>query len=266
MVHPDRTPTHLRMTSRSLKVACGSALLCLAVLAGAAAQSPTPRVDTFGTGGVEIGVSPAGQMSVVIDTSAGVIYTDPTGGAQRYAGYPEPDIILISHEHHEHYDAGTLEDLITSNTRIVVPPYVMERLPESLKASAVQLANGEDVDLASIKVEAIAAHGLGGPAEQWHPRGRGNGYVVTVDRHRLYVAGSTEAVPEMLQLQDIYLAFLPLYPPYALGPDDAVRAVSMFQSEYTYIYQYNSTRTRDDFLRTIAAAASATTVVAPDIP
>lgn len=244
-------------------------ILAMALIAGlstADAQSLLPPVDTFTADGIAISISPVQQMSVVIKTPAGIIYTDPTGGGARYAGYPRPDVILVSHEHHEHYDAATLTDLATPTTRIVVPPHVMAQLPQHLLANTVSLANGESAALGSVAVEAVGAYGLGAEAAQWHPQGRGNGYVVTANDRRLYIAGSTEAVPEVLGLEDIYLAVLPLYPPYALGPEDAVHTLQAIAPEHAYVYQYNSVRTRDDFLVLSRNAALATTIIARDIP
>lgn len=205
------------------------------------------------------------QMSVVIKAPSGVIYTDPTSGKARYEDEPAPDVILISHEHHEHFDPDTLENLVGPNTRLVVPPFVMERLPASLISNALSLANGEKSHSNSIEIEAIPAYGINQESERWHPRGRGNGYVVTVDGRRIYIAGSSDATPEMLALNDIDIAFLPLYPPYALSVDAAVQAVSKIIPEFTYVYQYNSIRTREDFVQKMKDSSVATTVIARDI-
>jgi L-ascorbate metabolism protein UlaG (beta-lactamase superfamily) len=70
----------------------------------------------------------------------------------------------------------------------------------------------------------------------------------------------------MLALEQIDLAFLPLYPPYALSPEEAVRAASAIQSEVTYIYQYNSTRTRDDFVRLFESSLLPGILIAHDLP
>lgn len=248
--------------------ACAAALFQVAVLtslASVAAQPAPTTPEQFQSGSGDIFVTPVQQMSVVIQTPDGIIYTDPTGGGGRYAGHKAPDLILISHEHGEHYDARTLEDLVGPDTRIVVPPYVMERLPESLTGSAISLVNGESAELGAIRIEAIPSYGLSGQAERWHPRGRGNAYLVTVDGQRLYIGGSTEAVPEMLELRDIDIAFMPLYPPYALGPEDAVNVISVMQPRSVYIYQYNSVRTRDDFVRRIGSASTRPRIVTPDI-
>lgn len=237
-----------------------------AVFSGAIVQAKDVGQDDFGSDNGTIRVNQVQQMSVVVEAPGSVIYTDPTGGKSRYDGHPAPDIILISHEHHEHYDAETLKELVGEHTRLVVPPYVMDQLPAVLQEKATSLANGTSSEFGSARVEAIAAYGLTGEAAKWHPKGRGNGYVVTVDGRRLYIAGSSDAVPEMLQLRDIDIAFLPLYPPYALGIDEAVKAVSSFRPKVTYIYQYNSVRTRDQFVEQMKKDnPSGTKVIARDI-
>jgi L-ascorbate metabolism protein UlaG (beta-lactamase superfamily) len=229
------------------------------------AESPQPAAAEFISDDGDVTVNQVRQMSVVIEAPEGVIYTDPTGGGDRYADQPAPDVIVVSHEHHEHYDAATLEDLLAPDTQLIVPPYVMDSLPDRLKENAVSLANGQESELGRITVEAVPAYGISTEAEQWHPRGRGNGYVVTVDDRRIYLAGSTQATPEMLELEDIYLAFLPLYAPYATGPADAVTAVSTFLPEVTYIYQYNSEEAREEFVRRMDGSSMDTTVIAPEI-
>lgn len=240
-------------------------LLFGAGVSDAVAQLDGPQKDSFESDRGEIVVSQVRQMSVVIETPGGVIYTDPTGGKARYAAHPVPDIILISHEHHEHYDKDTLEELAGPGTRLVVPLFVMDQLSPGLRRKAVPLGNGKLSELGSMTIEAIPAYGLTGQSAQWHPKDRGNGYVVKVDGRRIYIAGSSDATLEMRELKDIYIAFLPLYPPYALGVDDAIDAVSSFKPEVTYIYQYNSVRTRDEFVEKMKLKPSATTIIARDI-
>ena len=264
-----RSPLRSLIVRKALIAAVAGVVLAHAAvlfdLGGVVAQPAQVTASWFQSESGDIVVSSVQQMSVVIETPSDVIYTDPTGGAKRYAAYRRPDLILISHEHDEHYDARTLQELAGPETRIVVPPYVMERLPESLRGRAMSLANGTSARLAAVRVEAIPSYGLSGQAARWHPRGRGNAYLVTVDGRRLYIGGSTEAVPEMLELRDIDIAFLPLYPPYALGPEEAVRAASIMRPRSIYIYQYNSSRTRDDFKMRVGNVVPPPRVVAPDL-
>ncbi|WP_118134440.1 MBL fold metallo-hydrolase [Oceanicella sp. SM1341] len=255
---------------RSLPALLSLAVLVPAVgLAGCLNSGPiavAQETIEFPSQNGSVSVRSVRQMSVGISTAAGAIVTDPTGSASSYAAFGTPELILVSHEHDEHFDPDTLEDLAGPDTRIIVPPYVMERLPAALRDRAISLPNGDSAELGRFTVEAVAAYGLGGQAAQWHPQGRGNSYLVSLEGQRLFIAGSTEAVPEMLELRDVDLALLPLYPPYALGPEDAVRAISIMQPGAVYIYQYDSTRTRDAFLDRLSGASPHPGVSAPDIP
>lgn len=266
MIFKQQSGTLLQKTSSYLTLYGSLGLLLLSQShSGEIEQTSQNHEDSFRSTNGQITVSQVMQMSVVINTPSGVIYTDPTRGKQRYSGHPSPDLILISHEHHEHFDVDTLEQIAELDTRIIVPTYVMQRLPAKLAKKAVSLKYGETYTLGAIKLEAVAAYGLNGQSARWHPYGRGNGYVVTVDGIRMYIAGSTDATPEMLQLQDINVAFFPLYPPYAMGVDNAVLAVSTIKPQITYIYQYNSTQTRDAFISKLNESETTTKVIARDI-
>ena len=93
------------------------------------------------------------------------------------------------------------------------------------------LKNGESVTLLGVAIDAVPAYNLvhkrpdGTP---FHPKGEGNGYVLTFGKTRVYVAGDTENVPEMKALKSIDVAFLPMNLPYTMTPEmvaDAVRAL-----------------------------------------
>lgn len=267
MIVIKRLPLHPQQKLRIAVLLSGLVVLCCtALFARADTGTVVQNKQSFNSATGSILVSQVMQMSVVIETPAGVIYTDPTQGKTRYSAYPTPDLILISHEHHEHFDRTTLEQIAGPNTRLVVPPFVMQQLPASLKSQAIALANGAMSEVGNIRVEAIPAYGLKGQSARWHPFGRGNGYVLTVDGQRLYIAGSTDTTPEVLQLQNIKIAFLPLYPPYAMGVNDAIQAVQAIKPQFTYIYQYKSQSTREDFIQKMNKGPLNTTVVAPDIP
>lgn len=267
MIVIKRLPLHPQQKLRIAVLLSGLVVLCCtAIFAKADTGTAAQNKESFNSATGTILVSQVMQMIVVIETPAGVIYTDPTQGKTRYSAYPTPDLILISHEHHEHFDSTTLEQIAGPNTRIVVPPFVMQQLPASLKNQAIALANGEMSEVGAVRVEAIPAYGLKGQSAHWHPFGRGNGYVLTVDGQRLYIAGSTDTTPEVLQLQNINIAFLPLYPTYAMGVNDAIQAVQAIKPQFTYIYQYNSRSTRDNFIQKMNNSLITTTVIALDIP
>ena len=92
-----------------------------------------------------------------------------------------------------------------------------------------------------IKVEAVPAYNMTPGREHMHPYGNGNGYVFTIDGLRIYVAGDTEDVPEMANLKDIDVAFLPINQPYTMTVEQAVNAVGMFHPKVMIPYHFSRT-------------------------
>ena len=71
---------------------------------------------------------------------------------------------------------------------------------------------------------------------QYHPKGRDNGYVLTIGGLRVYIAGDTEDTPEMRALTDIDIAFLPMNLPYTMTIEQAAEAVAAIQPGEVYPY------------------------------
>jgi L-ascorbate metabolism protein UlaG (beta-lactamase superfamily) len=75
----------------------------------------------------------------------------------------------------------------------------------------------------------------------FHTKGNGNGYVITLGDIRIYVAGDTENIPEMKQLKDIDVAFLPMNLPYTMTPEMVADAARAFKPKVLYPYHYGKT-------------------------
>lgn len=199
--------------------------------------------DVFDTPAGAITVHPIAHASVVLETPAGTIYVDPVGEASAYAGKPAPDLILITHEHGDHFNAGTLEALVADNTVLIVNPAVLAKLPDALKAKASAIANGESTAFNGLPIDAVPAYNTTEGRTNFHPRGRDNGYVLGFEGFRVYISGDTEDTPEMRALKDIGLAFLCMNLPFTMDVEQAASAVKDFRPKYVYPYHY---RGRDD--------------------
>ena len=76
---------------------------------------------------------------------------------------------------------------------------------------------------------------------QFHPKGRDNGYILTVDGLRIYIAGDTEDIPEMSAIKNIDIAFLPCNQPYTMTPDQLVKAARTIKPKVVFPYHYGQT-------------------------
>lgn len=211
--------------------------------------------DTYEVEGGEIVVKPISHASFVMNTPGLVIYNDPVGGAALYEGNEPPGLVLITHEHQDHFDPETLNAIVADGTRLVVNPAVMEKLPEPLKAKATAIGNGDSTSVGNVKIDAIPAYNTTEDRKKYHPQGRDNGYVLTIGGSRVYIAGDTEDIPEMRALTEIDIAFVPMNLPFTMDVDQASSAVAAFMPTVVYPYHYKGSDPKAFEEKVKAAAA-----------
>lgn len=185
-----------------------------------------------------INIIPVSHATAVIEWDETVFYTDPTGGAQAFSGMDDPDFILITDIHGDHMHAETLKALELGDTKIIVPQAVKDALPEDLHAQLIVMSNGESREFMGFNIEAIPMYNLPEDSESRHVKGRGNGYIVEKNSQRLYIAGDTEAIPEMRNLKDIDIALIPMNLPYTMDVEQAADGVLEFQPKKVYPYHF----------------------------
>jgi L-ascorbate metabolism protein UlaG (beta-lactamase superfamily) len=147
-----------------------------------------------------------------------------------------------THHHFDHFDPKTLEAVVPAGGRtvMVAPKAVAEKMPETLRGMERILSNGERTEVQGIAVEAVPAYNTTPGRERFHPRGRDNGYVLTVGGKRVYVAGDTEDTPEMRALKGIDVAFLPMNLPYTMSVEKVAEAIKQFKPKVVYPYHFRS--------------------------
>ena len=214
------------------------ATLTLGAFAPAFSQTePALDGDTLATSDGDVIIHPVDHATLLLGWQDQVIYVDPVGGAAKFEGLPAPTAILITHGHGDHFDLPTLE-AIAGTVPILTTEEVLGKLPEALKANATALKNGDEGMLNALPVAAIPAQNVTADRMQYHPPGVGNGYLLKFADKIVYVAGDTEPTPEMLALENIAVAFLPMNLPYTMTPEQAAEAVNTFKPVVVYPYHY----------------------------
>ncbi|PZQ52184.1 MAG: MBL fold metallo-hydrolase [Rhodovulum sulfidophilum] len=222
----------------ALRVATIAGAAAGAALASFKADAQEMAGDSYETAAGPVTIHPVEHASFVMTTPGLVLYVDPVGGADLYEGLPPAGLILITHEHQDHFDVPTLEALTGENTRLITNPAVFDKLPADLRAKATPIANGEATTAGEIGIEAVPAYNLTEDRLKYHPKGRDNGYVLTIGGQRIYVAGDTEDTPEMRALTGIAIAFVPMNLPYTMDVTQAADAVAAFAPRVVYPYHY----------------------------
>ncbi|MBP9600399.1 MAG: MBL fold metallo-hydrolase [Lutibacter sp.] len=194
--------------------------------------------DIFETKNGTITIQPVLHSSLIITYNNTTIYVDPYGGIEKYKDYKNPDIVLITDIHGDHLDLKTLDSINTSTSEIITASSVLKLLPSTYKSKTTVLKNGQGIHRSDIFIKAIAMYNLPEEKDSKHPKGRGNGYILTIDDTQIYISGDTEDTAEMRSLQNIDIAFVCMNLPYTMDINQAADAVLAFKPKVVYPFHY----------------------------
>ena len=202
----------------------------------------TGKQDIYTTeSGKTIKIEPLIHASIRITFDGKEIEIDPVGKMgdriTDYAQFPKADLILVTHEHYDHLDPAAIKTLSKADTIVIANPN-----SANILGYGTVMKNGDRKVLGDgIEIEAVPAYNTSADKQQFHPKGRDNGYVLTLDGFRIYIAGDTEPIPEMKEIKDIDIAFLPCNLPYTMTPAQLIEAVGMIKPRVLYPYHFGET-------------------------
>ena len=214
----------------------------LLVLTVTAVCAQARKTDTFQTkSGKTVTITCIKHASLEINYNGTEIQVDPVHDMVKpitnYYDFPKANIILITHQHQDHFDREAIAAIRTSATAIYEPISVY-----NLWFNGLAMANGDKITYADdITIEAVPAYNTTEGREQFHPKGRDNGYVLTLDGLRIYIAGDTEDIPEMADIKDIDVAFLPCNQPYTMTVSQLVKVAKLIKPRVLFPYHYGET-------------------------
>jgi L-ascorbate metabolism protein UlaG (beta-lactamase superfamily) len=209
-------------------------IMSLGVLTATAQEAVKKDLIRTSTGDLEITF--IGHGSLMMTFGGKIIHIDPYSQLADYTKLPKADLVFLTHDHPDHLDQTALQSVQSTNTMVVLPPVCTDRVP-----GGAIMQNGDIRTVLGIKIEAIPAYNIvhkRDNGQAFHPKGVGNGYVLTFGDTRIYVAGDTENIPAMKALQDIDYAFLPMNLPYTMTPEMVADAAKAFKPKILYPYHY----------------------------
>jgi L-ascorbate metabolism protein UlaG (beta-lactamase superfamily) len=201
---------------------------------------PAFQTDTIPLKNGNLLITFVGHGSLFLSYNGTIIHIDPVGRFGNYNYFPKADVILVTHHHGDHWDSLAVSEIWKPGTKLI---YTSMCATKSTFNGTI-LKNDESLSIREITIEAVPAYNIVNKRENgqvFHPKGEGNGYVITIDGKRIYIAGDTENIPEMKNLKSIDIAFLPMNLPYTMTPEMVVEAVKLFHPKVLYPYHYGNT-------------------------
>jgi L-ascorbate metabolism protein UlaG (beta-lactamase superfamily) len=221
----------------------GANILIFLMLMMTTACAQEFQKDTFITkSGKKVVLTAIKHASIEINYNGKEIEVDPVSGMEPqtdYRKFPKADLILITHDHTDHLDPKAIAELSDPGTIIVANPASAKKI----MGKSTVMKNGDHLNLGpDIQIDAVPAYNNTPGHLQFHPRGVGNGYVLTLDGLRIYIAGDTEDIPEMKELKNIDIAFLPVNQPFTMTPEQAAKAARIIHPKVLFPYHYSETK------------------------
>jgi len=210
--------------------------------AGKVVTTDTYEVDVFKTkSGKTVRFHALVHASIRMEYDGREIEIDPVTKLGNktidYTAMPKANIIFVTHEHGDHFDKDAIKLLSDNGTKLIT-----NRRCADMLGSGEVMPNGDKKQIADdFTVEAVPAYNYSEGRTQFHPKGRDNGYVLTVDGLRIYIAGDTEDIPEMSGIKDIDIAFLPCNQPYTMTTEQLVKAAKTIKPKVLFPYHYGQT-------------------------
>lgn len=199
------------------------------------------ETDVLSTSFGDLSITFLGHGTLMLNFKGLIIHIDPFSKVADFSMLPKADLIILTHEHRDHLDLTAIEKIRTKETEVVLT-----------KACAIQIdgdivmGNWDTRNVKGIAIEAVPAYNLlhkRDNGQPFHPKGVGNGYIMSFGDKRVYVAGDTENTPEMKSLRDIYCAFLPMNLPYTMTPEMVADAAKAIRPRILYPYHYGDSDT-----------------------
>lgn len=206
-------------------------------------ERPT-NVESFDAPqGGQVQITMIHHGSIALSYNGYHIFVDPVandhGTKIDYSNFPKADLILVTHEHGDHLDPACIATLSKSDGTTFV---LCNAASKSKIKNAHIASNGDSITVnGAIPVKAVPAYNTTKGHTQFHPKGNGNGYCLTLGGLHIYIAGDTEDIPELKDLRDIDIAFLPANQPYTMTVNQCISAAKTIQPKVLIPYHLGNT-------------------------
>lgn len=214
-------------------------LMSIFVLSTLTMAQKNYQTDTIPASSGNLMITFLGHGSLMFTFDSTVVHVDPYSKVANYSALPDADLVLITHHHQDHLDTAALNQVLKQGTVILGSQTVAGSVKD-----AIVMKNGDSKTIKGVGINAVPAYNIvhkRDNGQPFHPKGEGNGYIITIKGKKIYIAGDTENIPEMKQFKEIDIAFLPVNLPYTMTPEMAADAARAIRPKILYPYHYGDT-------------------------
>ena len=227
-------------------------IMSLLSLFGCGKKAPTyPQDKITARDGSTITLTFFAHASLAIEHQGRHFYFDPVGDDFAWEKMPKADVVLVTHSHYDHLSLPTIEKLATPQTAIICD----KTSAEAFEHDCTTMVPGAVAKpFEDVIVRAVAAYNTSEGHTDFHPQAREDcGYILTLGGTTIYVAGDTEDNDDVLSVEGVDIAFLPVNQPYTMTVAQAVRAVKAIRPAIFYPYHYGQVEERTDIEALVSA-------------
>lgn len=218
-----------------MNMRCFMPFLLATLLAGIAAAADFER-DVIPTTAGDVTVTFIGHGTLMLEFGGKIIHVDPWSSLADYTTLPRADLVLLTHHHIDHLDSLALRLVRRPDTVVIGTGLCAQAV-----SGVTVMRNGDTAEALGATIEAVPAYNLTPPGRgQVHPKGRCNGYILTIGDTRVYLVSETQNIPELAMVRDIDIAFIAMDGVFNMTPAEAAEAVKVIHPKVVYPYHYGS--------------------------
>ena len=162
------------------------------------------------------------QSSIRIRCDAGTVYADPF---RMKISPHDADIVLITHDHYDHFSPEDLAKVINPATILVVPEKLADKAAAfSAQVKAIEtVLPGQQYQIAGLSLETVPSYNRIKP---FHPKKNGwVGYLLDLDGQRVFIAGDTDKTKENSAVK-CNIALIPIGGKFTMDPKEAADLIN----------------------------------------
>ena len=203
----------------------------------------TLQTDTFKISNeTELKINFIKHASLFFEINNFVIYVDPIDETIDFSTFPKADLILYTHDHFDHLEKKVIPLISKNQTQIIGTDEVENALKEE-QLNVITMKNGDQQNLIlpNVILNILAVPSYNTTQTQFHPKGRDNGYVLSIEDFKIYIPGDCEDMPELSNYNNLDVVFLPVNQPYTMTIEQCCNAVRMMKPKILYPFHYGDT-------------------------